>query len=100
MKERAIDPLDEFGEMQLIRSLYHQDTTRFARRKAPIVQIVPVHRHERATQIMGETVVADVGRAAERFFFEHEEDVPVQAVSHVIHESGRHVRISVDSRTG
>jgi hypothetical protein len=41
--------------------------------------------------------VADVGRAAKRLFFEHEEDVPVQAMAHVIHEAGRDVRVSVDS---
>ena len=100
MKQRSVDAFHQLGELLLVRRVYHKYTTGLARRKPAIVEVITIHRHQRPPQIVCETVVTDVGRAAQFVFFEHEENVPVQAMPHVIHQAGRNVRVCVDSRMG
>ena len=100
MKERTIDAFNELGELLFVRRLDHEDATGLAGRKSPIVQVIAVHRHERPPEIVGKAVVTEVGRTAQLVLFEHEEDVPVQALAHVGDEAGRYVGIGVDSGTG
>ena len=81
-------------------ALHDEHAAAFIRRKAPIVEIVAVERDERAPELLREPVVLQVGRAPQLVFLEHEQDVPVQARTHVSDEPGGHVRVRVDARPG
>ena len=100
MKEQTIDAFDERGELLFVGRVDHEDAAGLAGRKPPIVQVIAVHRHERASKIVRKVIVTEVGRAAQLVLLEHEEDVPAQAQAHVGDEPGGHVRIGVDSGTG
>src|SRR5262245_3047297 len=57
LKERAVYALEQGSQLTLVRRLHDQHARTFARRKPPIVQIVPVHRHERAAKLVRKLVV-------------------------------------------
>src|SRR5437764_1145865 len=75
-----------------------EDAARLARGKPSIVEIVAVHRHQGATEVVREAIMASVGCTPELVFFEHEQHVPVQTLPHIRDEAGRDIGIGVDSR--
>ena len=85
-------------QFPLVGPVDNQDAAPFAGRKPAIVQVIAIHRHERAPELLREAIVLQVGRAAQPFFFEHEEDVPLQASPHVGHEPCGHVGVGVNAR--
>ena len=79
-KERAIDAHQQQRELAtLVGRVDHQHAAAFIGRKPAIVQVVAVHRDERAAQLLRELVVLQVGRAPQLVLLEHEEHVPLQA---------------------
>src|SRR5580765_3334887 len=99
LKQRAVDSLDEGGQLTLVGRLDDEHTARLGRREPPVVQVVAVHRHQRASELLGKSIVFRIRSAAELVFFQHEEDVPLQVPSHVADQPRRHVGVRVDPRT-
>ena len=98
MEQRAIDTLHELRELLVIGRLDDEDAAGLAGREPAVVEVITIHRDERAPQIVREPVMAHVRRAAQFVFFEHEQHVPMQTMPHVSDEAGRHVGVRVDAR--
>ena len=97
-KQPPVDAFDQQDELPFVGRLDDQDAARLAWRKPPIVQIIAIHRHERAPQLLREPVVGDVGGTAQLFVLEDEQDVPLQAELHVADEACGDVGVGVDPR--
>ena len=97
-KSAAVDPLEQQRELLLVRRVDDEHAAPLVGRKALVVEIVAVHRDERAPELLRQPVVLHVGRAAERVFLDDEQHVPLQPEPHVGHEAGRHVGVGIDPR--
>jgi hypothetical protein len=67
-------------------------------RKLTIVEIVAIECDQRAPKLSSEAIVFAVGRAAQVRVFENEHHIPRKRRPHVRHESGRDIRVNVNSR--
>src|SRR6185436_14722124 len=78
MKERPIDALEQQRELTLVRRIDHQHPTARHQWKTAIVEVVAIHRHQRAAQLLRELIVLDVRGAAQIVLLEDEQHVPSQ----------------------
>ena len=93
-----IDARRAAPKLPLVGRLDHEHAAALVRRKAPIVEIVAIHRDQRAAELLRELVVPDIRRAAQVVVLEDEEHVPLERVAHVGDEAGGHVGVGVDAR--
>jgi hypothetical protein len=99
-KQDPINPLEQHPELTLVRRLDDDHPARFVRWKAPVVEVVAVHRHQRTPQLMGQLEMGGIRGTAELLIFEDEQDIPSQMVPHVGDEAGWNVGVGVDPRPG
>ncbi len=67
-------------------------------RKASIVQVVAVQRHQGTSKLLRQVVMPQVRRASKVVFLEDEQDIPLQRPAHMSDQPCRHVRVGVDAR--
>ena len=74
------------------------DARAFGGRELAIVEIIPIERDERATELPRQAEMLDVSRAPHHVIFEHEKHVPPESFTHICHNAGRNVGVGIDAR--
>lgn len=97
-KENSVDPIEQENELVFVRRIDDEHSAPLVWRKPSVVEVIAVQSDEGATELLRQPEVPHVGGAPQTVFLQHEEHVPAQAVSHVGHEAGGHVGVSVDPR--
>jgi hypothetical protein len=99
-KQCAIDALEKGRKQTLIWGVDDQYPAAFAWRKPAVVEVVPIHGHQRSSKLLGKTIVFGIGGASQFVFFQDEQDIPVETLAHVRDEAGRYIGIGVDPGPG
>src|SRR5262245_36621007 len=98
-KQRAIDPAKQTGKITFVRRADDNHTRTLGRRKAPVIEVVAIERHESTSELAREAIVFDVPCATQLVMLEHEQHIPFQPGAHEAYEPGGHIGICVHSRS-
>ena len=98
-KQRAIDPAKQTGKITFVRRADNNHTRTLDRRKAPIIEIVAIERHEGTAELARETIVFDVPCATQLVMLEHEQHIPLEPGAHESYQPCGHIGIRVYSRS-
>jgi hypothetical protein len=97
-KQCAIDALEKCGKQTLIWGVDDQDPAAFIWREPAVVEVVPIHGHQRSSKLLSKTIVFGIGGASQLVFFQNEQDIPFETLAHVRDEASRDIGIGVDAR--
>ncbi len=97
-KQDPVDTCEERRQLTLVRRAEHQHAPASLGREPTIVQVVAIHRHERAAKLLRQLIVFLVGSSPQLLCFDHEKYVPLEVYAHIGYKPRRHIGVGVDPR--
>ena len=97
-KEGPVDPVKQAGEATLIRSRQNDDTATLIQWESSRFEKSVVQTDECSPQLACHPKVLDVGSSSQRIILYHRQHIPLQAISHVLHDTSGNVGIGINPR--
>ena len=98
MEERPVDTIEQAGQLAFVGGLDHEYATADFGRKAAVVEVIAIQRNQSPAQLVCELVMLHIWSPPEIGILEHEEDVPLQPLTHVRDDASRDIRVGIDAR--